>query len=149
MASEMREACDTVFQFPCDPASVVDATLWNNDRRPLLYAFNAPASPYRGLIAGNEPIEALELPTAQGTGHGEQAMAVHFSVGEVQTDARFVIRLDDPQKIAHARAIIDGHYWHGNQSLPPIQRLKYDVACVAQDSLELACGNFCKPESSE
>jgi hypothetical protein len=30
-----------------------------------------------------------------------------------------------------------------------IQRLKYDVACVAQDSLELACGNFCKPESSE
>ena len=35
-------------------------------------------------------------------------MAVHFAVGEVQTDARFVIRLDDPQKIAHARAIIDG-----------------------------------------
>jgi hypothetical protein len=35
-------------------------------------------------------------------------MAVHFIVGEAQTGAQFVIRLDDPRKIAHARAIVDG-----------------------------------------
>jgi hypothetical protein len=35
-------------------------------------------------------------------------MAIYFTVGESGSDARFVIRLDSSEKIAHARAILDG-----------------------------------------
>ena len=35
-------------------------------------------------------------------------MSVYFAVGEAATNDRFIVRLDDPEKIAHARKIIDG-----------------------------------------